>query len=102
MRHIKTKIAINKKVLDVELNIDEYIVTINYIDEKGSYKNLYYCIVEVLERSKKMLSGLIRYIYAVSSLSFLFLSLWVVVFVTTEDFKKSLIWLILFIFSIIS
>ena len=49
-----------------------------------------------------MLSGLIRYIYAVSSLSFLFLPLWVVVFGTTEDFKKSLIWLILFIFSIIS
>ena len=49
-----------------------------------------------------MLSGLIRCIYAVSSLSFLFLSLWVVAFAPTEDFKKSLIWLILFIFSIIS
>ena len=40
------KIATNKKIPDVNLNIDKCIITINYIDEKGSYKNhslLLYC-----------------------------------------------------------
>ena len=46
VKHIKMKTAIEKKVLGVDINIDEYIVTINYIDEKGSFKNhslLLYC-----------------------------------------------------------